>query len=103
MAGAAELTAGDDAKRRAHRVHRHRLEHHPPARRPARRARPARGGGTAGVSVPPRGRGLREVMARGMFVPLVDSGGGGVIAPETVAVLASVVAAHVAVARECGA
>ena len=49
----------------------------------------------------PDGGGLREVLARRMFVPLVDSGNGA-IDPETVTVLASVVAAHAAVARECG-
>jgi exopolyphosphatase / guanosine-5'-triphosphate,3'-diphosphate pyrophosphatase len=49
------------------------------------------------------GTGLHEVMARRMFVPLVDTDGDGMIDPETVSVLASVVAAHVAVARECGA
>jgi exopolyphosphatase/guanosine-5'-triphosphate,3'-diphosphate pyrophosphatase len=49
----------------------------------------------------PDGAGLREVLARRMFVPLVDSGNGA-IDPETVSVLASVVAAHAAVARECG-
>jgi exopolyphosphatase/guanosine-5'-triphosphate,3'-diphosphate pyrophosphatase len=46
--------------------------------------------------------GLREVMARRMFVPLAADGD-GVIDLETVTVLASVVAAHAAVARECGA
>ena len=50
----------------------------------------------------PEGTGLREVLARRMFVPLVD-GAGGAIDAETVTVLASVVAAHAAVARECGA
>jgi exopolyphosphatase / guanosine-5'-triphosphate,3'-diphosphate pyrophosphatase len=50
----------------------------------------------------PDGTGLREVLARRMFVPLV-SVDGGAIDPETVTVLASVVAAHAAVARECGA
>jgi exopolyphosphatase / guanosine-5'-triphosphate,3'-diphosphate pyrophosphatase len=48
------------------------------------------------------GAGLREVLSRRLFVPLVD-GAGGAITPETVTVLASVVAAHAAVARECGA
>jgi len=50
----------------------------------------------------PDGAGLREVLHRRMFVPLVD-GAGGAIGAETVPVLASVVAAHVALARECGA
>jgi exopolyphosphatase/guanosine-5'-triphosphate,3'-diphosphate pyrophosphatase len=50
----------------------------------------------------PDGAGLREVLARRMFVPLV-SVDDGAIDPETVTVLASVVAAHAAVARECGA
>jgi exopolyphosphatase / guanosine-5'-triphosphate,3'-diphosphate pyrophosphatase len=50
----------------------------------------------------PDGPGLREVLHRRMFVPLAD-GGGGAIHPETITVLASVVAAHVALARECGA
>jgi exopolyphosphatase / guanosine-5'-triphosphate,3'-diphosphate pyrophosphatase len=50
----------------------------------------------------PDGPGLHEVLARRMFVPLVD-GDGGAIDAETVTVLASVVAAHAAVARECGA
>jgi exopolyphosphatase/guanosine-5'-triphosphate,3'-diphosphate pyrophosphatase len=48
------------------------------------------------------GAGLREVLSRRLFVPLVD-GAGGAITAETVTVLASVVAAHAAVARECGA
>src|SRR3954469_16381933 len=43
MAGAVELTTGDDAKRRAQRVHRHRVEHHPPARGRAGWRRAARG------------------------------------------------------------
>jgi len=47
------------------------------------------------------GAGLREVVARRMFVPLANSGNGA-IDPETVTVLASVVAAHATVARECG-
>ncbi|MEY2533251.1 MAG: exopolyphosphatase / guanosine-5-triphosphate,3-diphosphate pyrophosphatase [bacterium] len=46
--------------------------------------------------------GLREVLARRMFVPLVP-GPGGAIAADTVGVLATVVAAHAATARECGA
>jgi exopolyphosphatase / guanosine-5'-triphosphate,3'-diphosphate pyrophosphatase len=50
----------------------------------------------------PEGAGLREVLHRRMFVPLVN-GGGGAIDPETITVLGSVVAAHVALARECGA
>jgi exopolyphosphatase/guanosine-5'-triphosphate,3'-diphosphate pyrophosphatase len=50
----------------------------------------------------PEGTGLREVLARRMFVPLVD-GAGGAIDAETVTVLASVVAAHAALAREAGA
>jgi exopolyphosphatase/guanosine-5'-triphosphate,3'-diphosphate pyrophosphatase len=50
----------------------------------------------------PDGAGLREVLHRRMFVPLVN-GGRGAIDAETIAVLASVVAAHVALARECGA
>jgi exopolyphosphatase / guanosine-5'-triphosphate,3'-diphosphate pyrophosphatase len=50
----------------------------------------------------PDGAGLREVLHRRMFVPLVN-GGCGAIDAETIAVLASVVAAHVALARECGA
>jgi exopolyphosphatase / guanosine-5'-triphosphate,3'-diphosphate pyrophosphatase len=45
---------------------------------------------------------LREVLARRMFVPLIH-GPRGTIDPETVGVLASVVAAHAATARECGA
>src|SRR3954470_16175984 len=48
------------------------------------------------------GSGFREVLARRMFVPLVNDGGRP-IDVETVTVLASVVAAQVAVARECGA
>jgi exopolyphosphatase/guanosine-5'-triphosphate,3'-diphosphate pyrophosphatase len=48
------------------------------------------------------GSGLREVLARRMFVPLVARDGDGIDA-ETVTVLASVVTAHAAVARECGA
>lgn len=48
------------------------------------------------------GAGLREVLARRMFVPLVARDGAG-IDLETVTVLASVVAAHAAVARDCGA
>jgi exopolyphosphatase / guanosine-5'-triphosphate,3'-diphosphate pyrophosphatase len=50
----------------------------------------------------PEGHGLREVLHRRMFVPLAD-GGGGAIDAETITVLASVVAAHAALARECGA
>ena len=50
----------------------------------------------------PDGAGLREVEHRRMFVPLVD-GRDGAIGAETITVLASVVAAHVAVARDCGA
>jgi exopolyphosphatase/guanosine-5'-triphosphate,3'-diphosphate pyrophosphatase len=48
------------------------------------------------------GAGLREVITRRMFVPLVN-GSGGAIDDETVTVLASVVAAHAALAREAGA
>ena len=48
------------------------------------------------------GAGLREVLARRMFVPLVD-GTSGAIGLETMTVLASVVAAHAALAREAGA
>jgi exopolyphosphatase / guanosine-5'-triphosphate,3'-diphosphate pyrophosphatase len=48
------------------------------------------------------GSGLREVLSRRLFVPLVD-GTGRSIDPETVTVVASVVAAHAAVAHECGA
>lgn len=48
------------------------------------------------------GAGLREVLARRMFVPLAAGNGTG-IGAETVTVLASVVAAHAAVARDCGA
>lgn len=48
------------------------------------------------------GTGLREVITRRMFVPLVN-GSGGAIDDETVTVLASVVAAHAALAREAGA
>jgi exopolyphosphatase/guanosine-5'-triphosphate,3'-diphosphate pyrophosphatase len=84
MAGAAELTAGDDANA-------------------VRSACIDIGSNTTRLLVAePDGAGLREVLARRMFVPLVD-GAGGAIGPETVTVLASVVAAHVAVARECGA
>src|SRR5215210_2282985 len=50
----------------------------------------------------PDGTGLREVLARRMFVPL-SHGPRGTIDPETITVLAGVVAAHVATARECGA
>jgi exopolyphosphatase / guanosine-5'-triphosphate,3'-diphosphate pyrophosphatase len=50
----------------------------------------------------PNGAGLREVLARRMFVPLIH-GPRDEIDPETVGVLASVVAAHAATARECGA
>jgi exopolyphosphatase / guanosine-5'-triphosphate,3'-diphosphate pyrophosphatase len=50
----------------------------------------------------PDGIGLREVLHRRMFVPLVNPGRGAIDA-ETIGVLASVVAAHVALARECGA
>src|SRR3954447_16938213 len=50
----------------------------------------------------PQGARLREVLHRRMFVPLVN-GTGGAIDPETITVLGSVVAAHVALARECGA
>jgi len=50
----------------------------------------------------PAGTGLREVLARRMFVPLVD-GADGAIDAETVTVLASVVAAHAALARDAGA
>src|SRR3954470_23708302 len=48
------------------------------------------------------GAGLHEVLSRRMFVPLMP-GARGAIDPETVGVLASVVAAHAATARECGA
>jgi exopolyphosphatase/guanosine-5'-triphosphate,3'-diphosphate pyrophosphatase len=48
------------------------------------------------------GSGLEEVLARRMFVPLIP-GPRGAIDPETIGVLASVVAAHAATARECGA
>jgi exopolyphosphatase / guanosine-5'-triphosphate,3'-diphosphate pyrophosphatase len=48
------------------------------------------------------GAGLREVLARRMFVPLIH-GPRGTIDPETVGVVASVVAAHAVTARECGA
>jgi exopolyphosphatase / guanosine-5'-triphosphate,3'-diphosphate pyrophosphatase len=50
----------------------------------------------------PNGAALREVLARRMFVPLIH-GPRDTIDPETVGVLASVVAAHAATARECGA
>jgi exopolyphosphatase/guanosine-5'-triphosphate,3'-diphosphate pyrophosphatase len=50
----------------------------------------------------PDGTGLREVLARRMFVPLVN-GAGGAVDPETMTVLASVVAAHAALARDSGA
>jgi exopolyphosphatase / guanosine-5'-triphosphate,3'-diphosphate pyrophosphatase len=50
----------------------------------------------------PEGPGLREVLARRMFVPLVN-GAGGAIDAETTTVLASVVAAHAALARDAGA
>jgi exopolyphosphatase/guanosine-5'-triphosphate,3'-diphosphate pyrophosphatase len=84
MAGAVELTAGDDGKR-------------------VRSACIDIGSNTTRLLVAePAGAGLREVLARRMFVPLVD-GAGGAIDPETVTVLASVVAAHAAVARDCGA
>ena len=46
------------------------------------------------------GGGLREVLARRMFVPLVPEADGR-IATETIGVVAAVVAAHVAAAREC--
>jgi exopolyphosphatase/guanosine-5'-triphosphate,3'-diphosphate pyrophosphatase len=84
MAGAAELTSGDDANA-------------------VRSACIDIGSNTTRLLVAePDGGGLHEVLARRMFVPLVD-GAGGAIDPETVTVLASVVAAHAAVARECGA
>src|SRR4051794_41392097 len=84
MAGASELTPGDDANA-------------------VRSACIDIGSNTTRLLVAERdGPGLREVMARRMFVPLVN-GDGGAIDPETVTVLASVVAAHAAVARECGA
>jgi exopolyphosphatase / guanosine-5'-triphosphate,3'-diphosphate pyrophosphatase len=54
------------------------------------------------VAEPDGDAGVREVLARRMFVPLVASAE-GVIDVETMSVLASVVAAHAAVARECGA
>jgi exopolyphosphatase / guanosine-5'-triphosphate,3'-diphosphate pyrophosphatase len=50
----------------------------------------------------PAGGGLREVLHRRMFVPL-GNGATGAIDPETITVLTPVVAAHVALARECGA
>jgi exopolyphosphatase / guanosine-5'-triphosphate,3'-diphosphate pyrophosphatase len=50
----------------------------------------------------PNGAGLREVLARRMFVPLIH-GPRGTIDPETIGVLASVVAAHAVTARECDA
>jgi exopolyphosphatase/guanosine-5'-triphosphate,3'-diphosphate pyrophosphatase len=50
----------------------------------------------------PNRAGLREVLARRMFVPLIH-GPRGTIDLETVGVLASVVAAHAVTARECGA
>jgi exopolyphosphatase / guanosine-5'-triphosphate,3'-diphosphate pyrophosphatase len=50
----------------------------------------------------PDGTGLREVLARRMFVPLVN-GAGGAIDAKTTTVLASVVAAHAALARDSGA
>jgi exopolyphosphatase/guanosine-5'-triphosphate,3'-diphosphate pyrophosphatase len=84
MAGAAELTAGDDANA-------------------VRSACIDIGSNTTRLLVAEQdGAGLREILARRMFVPLVD-GDGGAIHAETVTVLASVVAAHAAVARECGA
>jgi exopolyphosphatase/guanosine-5'-triphosphate,3'-diphosphate pyrophosphatase len=46
--------------------------------------------------------GLREVLARRMFVRLVP-GPDGRIAPDTIGVLAAVVAAHAQTARDCGA
>ena len=46
------------------------------------------------------GAGLREVLARRMFLPLVPEADGR-IGAETISVLAEVVAAHVATAREC--
>jgi len=48
------------------------------------------------------GAGFREVLSRRLFVPLVN-GAGRAIDPETVTVVASVVAAHAVVARDCGA
>jgi exopolyphosphatase/guanosine-5'-triphosphate,3'-diphosphate pyrophosphatase len=48
------------------------------------------------------GAGFREVLARRMFVPLATASGGS-IGAETIGVLAAVVAAHAATARECGA
>jgi exopolyphosphatase / guanosine-5'-triphosphate,3'-diphosphate pyrophosphatase len=45
--------------------------------------------------------GLRAVLERRMFVPLVPGLDGG-IGAETIGVLAAVVAAHAAAARECG-
>jgi exopolyphosphatase/guanosine-5'-triphosphate,3'-diphosphate pyrophosphatase len=84
MAGAVELTAGDDGKR-------------------MRSACIDIGSNTTRLLVAEReGAGLREVLARRMFVPLA-SAGGGVIGAETIDVVASVVAAHAAAARECGA
>jgi exopolyphosphatase / guanosine-5'-triphosphate,3'-diphosphate pyrophosphatase len=46
--------------------------------------------------------GFREVLSRRLFVPLAEDGGRAIDA-ETITVLASVVAAHAALARECGA
>jgi exopolyphosphatase/guanosine-5'-triphosphate,3'-diphosphate pyrophosphatase len=84
MAGAAELTSGDDANA-------------------VRTACIDIGSNTTRLLVAePDGPGMREVVARRMFVPLVDRDGGAIDA-DTVTVLASVVAAHAAVARECGA
>jgi exopolyphosphatase/guanosine-5'-triphosphate,3'-diphosphate pyrophosphatase len=84
MAGAVELTAGDDGKR-------------------MRSACIDIGSNTTRLLVAERdGTGLREVLARRMFVPLA-SAGGGPIGPETIGVVAAVVAAHAATARECGA
>jgi exopolyphosphatase/guanosine-5'-triphosphate,3'-diphosphate pyrophosphatase len=84
MAGAAELTSGDDANA-------------------VLSACIDIGSNTTRLLVAERdGAGLREVLARRMFVPLVARNGGP-IHPDTVTVLASVVAAHAAVARDCGA
>jgi exopolyphosphatase/guanosine-5'-triphosphate,3'-diphosphate pyrophosphatase len=84
MAGATELTSGDDANA-------------------VLSACIDIGSNTTRLLVAERdGAGLREVLARRMFVPLVARNGGP-IHPDTVTVLASVVAAHAAVARDCGA
>src|SRR4051794_20346878 len=84
MAGASELTPGDDANA-------------------VRSACIDIGSNTTRPLVAgPDGPGPREGVGPPRVGPLGD-GDGGAIDPETVTVLASVVAAHVAVARECGA